>query len=124
MILEELNDSFIYKSETIEDWTIPVLSDDGKYYNDCDGYSLLIYFKVDELEDKQIYTCKCNGEGHAICKVGDMYIDNIQKKLVTEEWMLANGYTDLESVSTFKLYAKIACSYLGLFKLKYALTNW
>ncbi len=117
MNLKQLNESFVYKSEDIEDWKVPTLSSDGNYYNDCDGYALLVYFNVSELKNKQVYICKYKGSGHAICKVGDCFVDNIQQKLFTEDWALANGYTDIEPVSKFSLYRRMISSYLGIYTL-------
>ena len=116
MTLKELNDNFIYTPDKQEDWSIPSLVD-GKYKDDCDGYMLAIYYKVDDFKDrtKLVWFCTAWGVGHVVTEIDGMIIDNNTKRLVHKNTL--PHYTDWRRVYPVEIWFKMAMSKVGLYKL-------
>ena len=73
------------------------------YYGDCEDYSLTILFNLKGrswtrlfisllIRESKICYCKIgSGEGHAVLRYKNHYIDNIQKKWCTRRYLESRG---------------------------------
>ena len=103
MTLEEINKKFSYKYDDASDkWTIMA---GQELRGDCEDYSLTVLFHVvckknwikfwDILifgDAKLCYVTTKTGEGHAVLRVDDQYIDNWTKKWVNVGHMELIGH--------------------------------
>lgn len=100
--LKHINRTFKYKGDKkwFDKWTIM----NEPFVGDCEDYSLTaIYYANDKSMMKFLltlmtfqyivyYVKTSRGEGHAITRHKGMYFDNIQRKLVTKEKLVEDGY--------------------------------
>lgn len=104
MNLEYLTDNFKYVSDRGGDnWRILTSpSADGKYYGDCEDFSLTAlyllegslfkFWKALVFRKAKICFCKVNGGGHAVLRYEGRYIDNIQKVWCSKKFLESKGY--------------------------------
>lgn len=103
--LKILNSKFVYTAETsrwIDKWRI--LRGTDKLYGDCEDYALTLMWLVYNQSVIKLLVnltlCKFvlwhvtspSGEGHAIVRYKQLYYDNIQRRGVTKDDLLAQGY--------------------------------
>ena len=73
------------------------------YTGDCEDYSLTLLYNLKQrslykmlisllIRESKICHCKIKGNGHAVLKYKGQYIDNIQKKWVSKEYMEKRDY--------------------------------
>lgn len=100
--IKHINKTFKYKGDKkwLDKWTIM----NEPFVGDCEDYSLTtIYHAKDKSMLKFIWALitfeyvlyfvkTARGEGHAITRHKGMYFDNIQRKLVTKEKLIEDGY--------------------------------
>ena len=103
--LNELNKKFKYRKDRDQygqrdAWYV---MKHEPYHGDCEDYSLTLLFNLKDrkwekflfsllVRESKICHCKVSGVGHAVLKYKGQYIDNIQKKWVTKEYMEKQGY--------------------------------
>ena len=104
--LEELNKKFKYRKDGDQygyrdAWYVMTHE---PYHGDCEDYSLTLLFNLKDrkwekfllsllLRESKICHCKGpGGGGHAVLKYKGRYIDNIQRKWCTKEYMENRGY--------------------------------
>lgn len=101
--IKQVNKTFKYRPDTgrIDSWKIM----QEPYIGDCEDYSLtVLYLTCDKSLLKLLFTLATfkyimwyviapSGEGHVVTQVGDKYFDNIQRKLVLKNKLIADGYT-------------------------------
>lgn len=104
MTLKDFTERYVYRYDpkSYDQWRIPKL-ENGKYQDDCDGFSLgvLYYVVCDEslfnfwyqliFGKAKIHYVDNNG-GHAVLQLDGMYIDNWTKEWVTKEHMESLGH--------------------------------
>jgi hypothetical protein len=125
MNLKDFTDRYIYRYDpkSYDQWRIPKL-EDGKYQDDCDGFSLGVLYYVICNESlftfwyqlifgkAKIHYVDNNG-GHAVLQLDGMYIDNWTKEWVTKEHMESLGHVfhpwmfNAYQVALKMIYAKI-----------------
>jgi hypothetical protein len=125
MTLQQFLSRYVYRYDpkSYDQWRIPKL-EDGKYQDDCDGFSLgvLYYVVCDEslftfwyqliFGQAKIHYVDNNG-GHAVLQLNGMYIDNWTKEWVTKEHMESLGHVfhpwmfNAYQVALKMIYAKI-----------------
>lgn len=124
MNLKDFTDRYEYRYDpSYDQWRIPKL-EDGKYQDDCDGFSLgvLYYVVCNEslftfwyqliFGQAKIHYVDNNG-GHAVLQLDGMYIDNWTKEWVTKEHMESLGHVfhpwmfNAYQVALKMIYAKI-----------------
>ena len=100
--IKHINKTFKYKSDKkwLDKWTVM----NEPFVGDCEDYSLTtIYHAKDKSMLKFVWALitfeyvlyfvkTSRGEGHAITRHKGMYFDNIQRKLVTKEKLVEDGY--------------------------------
>jgi predicted transglutaminase-like cysteine proteinase len=105
MNLKELNKSFKYVKDSDQfgsrdAWYIMKLP---PYEGDCEDYSLTLLYNLKDrsvtklllsllIRESKLCFCKVDGVGHAVLKHKGQYIDNIQKRWVSKEFMEKKGY--------------------------------
>ena len=104
--LEELNKKFKYRKDGDQygyrdAWYVMTHE---PYHGDCEDYSLTLLFNLKDrkwekfllsLLIRESKICRCigpGGGGHAVLKYKGRYIDNIQRKWCTKEYMENRGY--------------------------------
>lgn len=107
MKLTDLNDLYDYKYDPKgrDQWRVIRPDEQGIYRGDCEDYSLsVLYYVLAEeswlkflwlLVTRQAKICLVvtkNGEGHAVLRFGDQYIDNWTKQWVPLEGMQELGH--------------------------------
>lgn len=105
MTLKDFTERYRYSYDPSWDkWRIPKL-EDGKYYGDCEDFSLgILYYVVSEeslftfwklllTKAKMHYVTTKTGGGHAVLQLDGEYIDNWTLNWVTKEHMEALGHT-------------------------------
>ena len=125
MTLKDFTERYVYRYDpkSYDQWRIPKL-EDGKYQDDCDGFSLgvLYYVVCNEslftfwyqliFGQAKIHYVDNNG-GHAVLQLDGMYIDNWTKEWVTKEHMESLGHVfhpwmfNAYQVALKMIYAKI-----------------
>jgi len=106
--LQHFNDRYSYKYDikNRDRWHVLKQDSDGAFRGDCEDYSLsVLYYVVCQeswlkfwwmLFTFQAELCGCNdknGQGHAVLRYGDMYIDNWTKEWVSRDGMEVIGHT-------------------------------
>ena len=106
MELKELNKKFKYRKDRDQfgqrdAWYI---MKHEPYHGDCEDYSLTLLFNLKDrkwekfllsLLTRESKICHCKsprGVGHAVLRYKGRYIDNIQKKWCTKEYLENRGY--------------------------------
>ena len=107
MSVDEFFERYEYKYDPKgrDEWRVLVEDSDGKYRGDCEDASLSVLYYVICKESwlkfwwllitfqaKLCYVVTRTGEGHAVLRYGDMYIDNWTKKWVTKLGMEKVGH--------------------------------
>ena len=104
--LEELNKKFKYRKDRDQygfrdAWYV---MNHEPYHGDCEDYSLTLLFNLKDrkwekfllsllIRESKICHCKSpRGVGHAVLRYKGRYIDNIQRKWCTKEYMENRGY--------------------------------
>lgn len=125
MNLKDFTERYVYRYDpkSYDQWRIPKL-EDGKYQDDCDGFSIgvLYYVVCNEslftfwyqliFGQAKIHYVDNNG-GHAVLQLDGMYIDNWTKEWVTKEHMESLGHVfhpwmfNAYQVALKMIYAKI-----------------
>jgi hypothetical protein len=125
MNLKDFTDRYVYRYDpkSYDQWRIPK-PEDGKYQDDCDGFSIgvLYYVVCNEslftfwyqliFGQAKIHYVDNNG-GHAVLQLDGMYIDNWTKEWVTKERMESLGHVfhpwmfNAYQVALKMIYAKI-----------------
>jgi hypothetical protein len=125
MNLKDFTERYVYRYDpkSYDQWRIPKL-EDGKYQDDCDGFSLGVLYYVICNESlftfwyqlifgqAKIHYVDNNG-GHAVLQLDGMYIDNWTKEWVTKEHMESLGHVfhpwmfNAYQVALKMIYAKI-----------------
>jgi hypothetical protein len=122
--LDLLNSKFVYKADPrkyFDSWKILYGAD--KWEGDCEDYSLtLIWLLSDKSLIKFIwnitvfkylmwYVKTSNGVGHAVVKIDGLYYDNIQKRCVSKQFLLEQGYNFKFPMLFPFIYIKLILSY-------------
>lgn len=88
----------------VDTWSILSMSADGKYYGDCEDFSLTtLYLLKDKSlwkfvkafvtgEAKMHFVITRTGGGHAVMQYKDKYIDNWSRKFTTKAQMERYGH--------------------------------
>ena len=103
--LEELNKKFKYQYDRDQydhrdAWYV---MNHEPYNGDCEDYSLTLLFNLKDRKwekfllslltrESKICHCKIRGNGHAVLRYKGRYIDNIQKKWCTKQYMENRDY--------------------------------
>ena len=102
MDLQTLNENYVYKYDRkLDSWQVMKL-ENGKYYGDCEDYSLTVLFCIVSngswftfwkllFTKAKMHYVENNG-GHAVLQVDGKYIDNWTKEWVTKEHMESLGH--------------------------------
>lgn len=95
--LNYVSDRFVYtadKKSIFDRWNVMKLQDDGKFYGDCEDFSLTVmwYYSGQSLfkfllnivlHRYVIWHVKTStGEGHAVGSIGGRYFDNFGRKAI------------------------------------------
>ena len=105
--LQDFNDHYEYKYDVKgrDRWHVLKQDPDGAFRGDCEDYALsVLYYVVCQeswlkfwwmLFTFQAELCGCddkNGQGHAVLRYGDIYIDNWTKEWVSRDGMEVIGH--------------------------------
>ena len=107
MRLEKFNSLYSYKFDPKgrDMWRVLKPNTLSEYHGDCEDYSLsVLYYVICReswlkfwwllliFEAKLCYVITKNGEGHAVLRYGDMYIDNWTQEWVSKAQMEGLGH--------------------------------
>ena len=124
--ISTINRKFKYRNDFkwFDTWRI-LENNQTIWEGDCEDYSLtVIWLYSDKNAMKFIwnivsfrfliwYAVLGNGEGHAVTRYGDMYFDNIQRKLVSLDKLKADGYRFVFPYVFPLLFLKLGVSKIG-----------
>jgi len=121
--IKTLNSKFIDKQDSPyrDSWTIQPIDKLDMVYGDCEDYSLaIIYLQSNCSFAKTLFNILVHkytlyyvqypaNQGHVILKVeNNQYIDNIQRRIVTKEFLVSNGYSRFVPLPNIFVLLKIA----------------
>lgn len=110
-IVASIGTHFVYRKDTsrvIDSWRV-MKNDDGKFYGDCEDFSLTVFWYLSECKlsrfifnlfithKYQLIWCKTRtGELHFYGKIGDLCFDNWTRKSMSEqEFLKQTGHKKL-----------------------------